>query len=116
MNSLTIGNDGVVTAVAAGTTTPQQLGNIQLNDFINPAGLQAIGGNTFRSTAASGTAQTTTPGTEGVGTLEQGTLENSNVDVVEELVNMITTQRAYEMNSKVISTADQMLQYVSQNL
>ena len=116
MNSLTIGKDGVVTAVAAGTSQPQQLGNIQVHDFINPAGLQAIGANVFLATASSGTAQTTTPGTEGVGTLEQGTLENSNVDVVEELVNMITTQRAYEMNSKVISTADQMLQYVSQNL
>jgi flagellar basal-body rod protein FlgG len=105
-----------VTAVPAGQAEPVQLGTIQLADFVNPAGLEAIGDNLFRESAASGTPQSLTPGTEGAGQLEQGSLENSNVDVVEELVNMITTQRTYEMNSKVISTADQMLQYVSQNL
>jgi flagellar basal-body rod protein FlgG len=116
LKNLTIGKDGVVTAVPAGQAEPVQLGTIQLADFVNPAGLEAIGDNLFRESAASGTPQSLTPGTEGAGQLEQGSLENSNVDVVEELVNMITTQRTYEMNSKVISTADQMLQYVSQNL
>lgn len=115
-HTLTIGTDGVVSAVISGQTSATQLGNIQLTDFINPPGLEAIGSNLFRQTASSGNAQSVTPGSEGVGTLEQGMLENSNVEVVEELVNMITTQRVYEMNSKVISTADQMLQYVSQNL
>jgi flagellar basal-body rod protein FlgG len=94
----------------------QQLGNIQTADFINPTGLQAIGNNLFLETASSGAPQVGNPGQNGLGTVLQNTLENSNVSVVEELVNMITTQRAYEMNSKVISTADQMLQYVSQNL
>jgi flagellar basal-body rod protein FlgG len=92
------------------------VGNLTLVDFANPAGLQALGGNLFRETIASGSPQEATPGQNGLGTVEQGMLENSNVDVVEELVNMITTQRASEMNSRVISTADQMLQFISQNL
>lgn len=114
--NVTIGTDGTVSVVQPGNPGGTQIGAIQLTDFINPAGLEAIGANLFQETAASGTPQTLTPGTEGAGQLQQGSLESSNVDVVEELVNMITTQRAYEMNSKIISTADQMLQYVSQNL
>ena len=85
-------------------------------DFINPAGLQSMGNNLFQETAASGAPQVGTPGLNGFGTTLQNTLETSNVSTVEEMVNMITTQRAYEMNSKVISTADQMLSFVTQNL
>ncbi|MGD8484238.1 MAG: flagellar basal-body rod protein FlgG [Thioalkalispiraceae bacterium] len=114
--SLTIGNDGTVSALLPGNAVPTQIGNIQLADFINPTGLQPIGNNLYIETAASGTAQTGTAGLNGLGTLQQGMLESSNVNVVEELVNMIETQRAYEMNSKAISTSDQMLQYVSNNL
>lgn len=99
-----------------GNPQPQIIGNIQTADFINPAGLQAMGSNLFLETAASGAPQVSTPGLNGLGTVLQNTLENSNVSVVEELVNMITTQRAYEMNSKVISTADQMLSFVTQQL
>lgn len=115
-STVTIGTDGTVTAVIAGETASTQVGNLTLVDFANPAGLQAMGGNLFRETIASGSPQESTPGQNGLGMVEQGMLENSNVDVVEELVNMITTQRAYEMNSRVISTADQMLQFISQNL
>lgn len=114
--SVTVGSDGTVSALVAGNTAPTQIGNITLAQFTNPTGLEAIGDNLYRETAASGTAQTDTPGQNGTGTLIQGSLESSNVNVVEELVNMIETQRAYEMNSKAISTADQMLQYVTQNL
>ena len=85
-------------------------------DFINPVGLQAVGENLYIETAASGTAQGGTPGLNGLGSLVQGALEGSNVNVVSELVNMIETQRAYEMNSKAISTNDQMMQYVNNNL
>lgn len=113
--SITIGKDGVVTAQVPGSAAPTNLGSIQVTDFINPAGLQAIGGNLFRETAASGNPQVGTAGIEGLGSLEQGMLETSNVDVVEEMVNMIAAQRVYEMNSKVISTADQMLQNIIQN-
>ena len=115
-NKITIGTDGSVNAYVNGTVDPQQLGNITLSNFVNPAGLQAIGGNLFTETVASGNPQQGAPGENGMGTLIQGQLESSNVDIVEEMVNMITTQRAYEMNSKVVSTADQMLQYISQNL
>lgn len=113
---LTIGDDGTVSATISGQADPQDLGQIELADFINPAGLLAVGGNVYRQTAASGDPQVGIAGLEGMGTMKQGALENSNVDIVEEMVNMITTQRVYELNSKVISTADQMLQYVSQNL
>ena len=115
-STVTIGTDGTVTSVIAGETASTQVGNLTLVDFANPAGLQAMGGNLFRETIASGSPQESTPGQNGLGMVEQGMLENSNVDVVEELVNMITTQRAYEMNPRVISTADQMLQFISQNL
>ncbi|MEJ2059015.1 MAG: flagellar basal-body rod protein FlgG [Gammaproteobacteria bacterium] len=114
--SITIGSDGTVTATVAGNTQPTQLGTVQLTDFINPAGLMPIGQNLFLETAASGPPQTSTPGLNGVGTLQQGSLESSNVNTVESLVNMIETQRAYEINSKAIATTDQMLQYVNNNL
>lgn len=115
-NTITIGVDGVVSARVIGQVAPVQLGNIPITNFINPAGLEAVGGNLFLETASSGNAQQGTPGTDGIGSIKQGVLESSNVEVVEELVNMITTQRAYEMNSKVISAADQMLQFLNQNV
>ncbi|MGI6408590.1 MAG: flagellar basal-body rod protein FlgG [Thiopseudomonas sp.] len=111
-----VGEDGTVSVTVAGDPQPQILGNIQTVDFINYAGLEAIGNNLFLETAASGAPQAGMPGTNGLGNVLQNTLENSNVSVVEELVNMITTQRAYEMNSKVISTADQMLSFITQKL
>jgi len=114
--SVTIGLDGTVQATLAGQTSPTSLGTLQLADFINPAGLQPKGQNLFLETAASGSPQVANPGLEGLGTLVQGSLEGSNVNVVEELVSMIETQRAYEMNSKAISTSDQMLQYLNNNL
>jgi flagellar basal-body rod protein FlgG len=114
--SVTIGSDGVVSALTPGAAAPTHLGNLQLADFINPAGLQAMGDNLFLESAASGSPQTGTPGQNGLATIVQGSVESSNVNVVEELVDMIETQRAYEMNSKAISTTDQMLAYVSNNL
>ncbi len=114
--SVNIGEDGVVSVTTQGSSAPAQVGTLQMTDFINPAGLQAIGQNLFLETAASGSPQSGTPGLTGLGRLIQGALETSNVNTVEELVNMIETQRAYEMNSKAISTADQMLQYVNNNL
>ena len=114
--TLTIGSDGVVSALVPGSSTPTQVGSIQLADFINPTGLQAVGENLFLETASSGSPSTGTPGLNGLGTVIQGALETSNVNVVEELVNMIETQRAYEMNSKAIQTTDRMLQFVTQNL
>ena len=112
----TVAGDGTVSVQQPGTPAATQIGTVQLNDFINPAGLQARGENLFMESGASGAPQPGNPGLNGLGTLAQGYVESSNVNVVEELVNMIETQRAYEMNSKAISTADQMLQYVSQNL
>jgi flagellar basal-body rod protein FlgG len=114
--SFTVGTDGTVSITVPGNPAAQVIGNLQTADFINPAGLQAVGNNLFLETAASGAPQIGTPGLNGFGTTLQNTLENSNVSTVEEMVNMITTQRAYEMNSKVISTADQMLSFVTQNL
>lgn len=114
--SITIGQDGVVSVITGNNTSPTQIGNIQLADFVNPAGLQPEGNNLFTETASSGSPLVGTPGLNGLGNLESGSVETSNVNVVEELVNMIETQRAYEMNSKVISTTDQMLQYVGNNL
>ncbi|MDJ0739298.1 MAG: flagellar basal-body rod protein FlgG [Gammaproteobacteria bacterium] len=114
--SVTIGSDGTVSALVSGTSAPTQIGNITLAQFVNPTGLEAIGDNLYRETAASGAPQVDTPGQNGAGTLIQGSLESSNVNVVEELVNMIETQRAYEMNSKAISTTDDMLAYVAQQL
>lgn len=114
--TITISEDGIVEVTIFGEAAPQQVGQIMLTNFINPAGLQAIGNNLFLETASSGVPQQGEAANNGLGRLEQNALESSNVDVVEELVNMISTQRTYEMNSKVISTADQMLQFVTQTL
>jgi flagellar basal-body rod protein FlgG len=114
--SISIGKDGVVTVRVSGQPAPVQVGQLQLTDFINPAGLMPLGENLLVESAASGAAQTGTPGQNGLGTTFQGALEGSNVNVVEELVNMIETQRAYEMNSKAIATTDQMLEYVNNQL
>jgi flagellar basal-body rod protein FlgG len=107
--SVTVGQDGIVSITVAGKPTPQTVGTIQLASFVNPAGLEAKGQNLFAESAASGTPSANTAGSNGLGTLQQNFLETSNVNVVSELVNMIQTQRAYEMNSKAIQTADQML-------
>jgi flagellar basal-body rod protein FlgG len=114
--SVTIGKDGIVTVQIAGEAAPTQIGSLQLVDFINPAGLQPRGENLLMESAASGSPQSGTPGLNGLGFVEQGSLESSNVNVVEELINMIETQRAYEMNSKAISTTDQMLSYLTNQL
>jgi flagellar basal-body rod protein FlgG len=114
--SVAIGTDGVVSAQVAGQASATQVGTLQLVDFINPAGLQARGENLLLESAASGAPQTGTPGLNGLGTVVQGALESSNVNVVEELIGMIETQRAYEMNSKAISTTDQMLEYITNRL
>jgi len=114
--SVSISNDGVVTAVIPGNAQQNQLGNIQLADFINPQGLQPIGDNLFVETTASGAPNVSAPGLQGMGTVIQGSLESSNVNVVEELVNMIETQRAYEMNSKAVSAVDGMLRNLGQTL
>lgn len=116
VQSLTIGMDGTISAQLPNQADSVILGEIELADFINPTGLQAIGENLFKETAASGVPVVGTPGLDGIGSVYGGSLETSNVNVVTELINMIETQRAYEMNSKAISTADQMLQYASQNL
>ncbi len=113
---ITIGNDGTVSATVAGATAPTVIGNIQLTDFINPAGLQPIGQNLFTETAASGAPVTDTPGKSGLGNLMSANLESSNVNVVEELVNMIQAQRSYEITAKSIQTVDSMLQYLTQTL
>jgi flagellar basal-body rod protein FlgG len=105
-----------VTVLSPGNATPTQIGSIQLADFINPTGLQPVGENLFRETAASGSPQVGTPNANGLGSISQGSLESSNVNVVEELVDMIEAQRAYELNSKAIATSDEMLQYLGSNL
>ena len=112
--TVTIGLDGTVTATLPNQTTPQTLGQIQLTNFINPPGLEPKGQNLFAETAASGTPQTGAPGQNSLGQLQQGFVETSNVNVVEELIGMIQTQRAYELNSKAIQTSDQMLQRLAQ--
>jgi flagellar basal-body rod protein FlgG len=116
MQSLTIGSDGTVTALTAGSTTPTQIGSVLLSDFINPQGLQPVGQNLYTETVSSGSPTQGTPGLNGLGTLVQGSVESSNVNPVEELVNMIETQRSYEMNSKAIKTEDEMLQFITQTL
>jgi len=113
--SVSIGTDGTVTVATPGTATPTQLGVLQFADFVNPGGLQPMGKNLYLESAASGAPQIGTPGLNGLGTVMQGFIESSNVNVVEEMVNMIEAQRAYEINSKAISTSDQMLQYITQN-
>jgi flagellar basal-body rod protein FlgG len=114
--SISIGVDGTVSVRLPGQSDLSQVGNLDTVDFVNPAGLEPIGENLFLETASSGTAQPGTPGQNGFGSLLQGALEGSNVNVVAELVNMIETQRAYEMNSKAISTNDQMMQYLNNNM
>lgn len=108
--AISVGNDGTISVLEAGQTTPTQLGQIQLAFFANPAGLKAIGQNLFQQTVSSGTPTLGTPGINGLGTINQGYLEQSNVSVVQEMVDMIAAQRAYETNAKVIQTSDQMLQ------
>ena len=112
--SITVSSDGVVTAKLPGNPVPQQVGNIELANFINAAGLEPLGQNLFAESLASGNPITGAPGSTGLGTVMQGMVETSNVNVVQELVTMIQTQRAYEMNSKAIQTSDQMLQRLSQ--
>ena len=114
--SITIGADGTVSVQLAGEPEAVQVGALTLADFVNPAGLQAKGENLYIETGASGPAQQGAPGTAGAGLLVQGALESSNVNVVEELVSMIETQRAYETNAKAISTTDNMLGFLNQNL
>ena len=114
--SVSVSSDGIVSVRTPGSPTPSQIGSLQLADFVNPAGLQADGNNLYLETAASGSPTIGTPGLNGVGTIVQGALETSNVNVVTELVNMIETQRAYEMNSKAIQTNDEMLQFIANAL
>ncbi|ARO88028.1 flagellar basal-body rod protein FlgG [Nitrosospira sp. Nsp5] len=112
--SITIGRDGTVSVTQPGSSTPVEVGSLQLATFINPVGLQSVGENFYVETFSSGPPNINTPGIDGAGVLNQGYVETSNVNVVEELVNMIQTQRAYEINSKAIQTSDQMLQRLSQ--
>ncbi|SMF72487.1 flagellar basal-body rod protein FlgG [Allosphingosinicella indica] len=114
--SITIGADGTVSATLPGQTETTNLGQIELARFVNPAGLAAIGDNLLRETQASGAPQVGGAGTDGRGTIRQGMLEGSNVNVVQELVDMIETQRAYEVNSKMISATDEMLRNANQQL
>ncbi len=114
--SMTIGNDGTISVTMAGEAQAVEIGSLTLTDFVNPSGLQAKGENLYVETTASGPAQNGTPGLNGLGNLVQGSLEGSNVNVVEELVSMIETQRAYEMNAKAISTTDAMLGYLNNNV
>lgn len=113
--SVTVGQDGVISVTQPGTSASVQVGTLQLFDFVNPTGLEPRGENLFVETAASGVATSGTPASNGLGNLTQGSLETSNVDVAEELVSMIETQRAYEVSSKAIATADGMLQYLTTN-
>jgi flagellar basal-body rod protein FlgG len=112
--SVTVAKDGTVSVTLQGQPQPQSVGQLQIATFVNPGGLDPLGGNLFAESASSGTANAGAPGTNGLGSLRQGFVEGSNVNVVEELVSMIATQRAYEMNSKSIQTSDQMLQKLSQ--
>ncbi|MDO6384752.1 MULTISPECIES: flagellar basal-body rod protein FlgG [unclassified Uliginosibacterium] len=112
--SVTVGKDGTVSVLQAGQVNPAQIGSIQIANFVNPGGLQSMGENLFLETASSGTPTPTTPGTNGTGVINQTYLETSNVNVAEELVSMIETQRAYELNSRAVSTADQMLSRLTQ--
>lgn len=112
--TVTIAADGTVSVSVAGQSAPQEVGQLAIASFVNPAGLDPKGQNLWAETAASGAPQAGVPGSNGLGTLQQGYVETSNVNVVEELVAMIQTQRAYELNSKAIQTSDQMLQRLGQ--
>lgn len=114
--SITVGVDGTVTVQLPGQSAPTQVGTLQIASFVNPGGLEPRGENLFVPTGASGPALPGTPGVNGLGRLTQGMVEGSNVNTVEELVNMIETQRAFEINSRSIRTSDEMLQYVTNNL
>ncbi len=114
--SISVGSDGTVSAVVPGQTEPAELGQIQVATFMTPAGLQPNGSNYLTETAGSGAANIGVAGQDGRGRVRQGMLEGSNVNVVEGLVDMIETQRAYEVNSKMISATDEMLRYVNQNM
>ncbi len=113
--SITVAPDGLVSVIVAGQAAPVEAGQIQLTRFLNPAGLQPRGDNLYSETAASGTPQQAVAGQDGAGRLRQGALEGSNVSTVQELVEMIETQRAYEINAKVINASDEMARYVTQN-
>jgi flagellar basal-body rod protein FlgG len=112
----TVGSDGIVTVVLPGETAPSEIGQITLVNFVNPAGLEALGGNLYKETAASGEPVEGTPGADGLGNIKQGVLEGSNVQVVEAMVNMIGIQRAYEANAKVLDAASGMLQFLNQTV
>lgn len=112
--SITIGTDGQVSVQLSGSSTSQVIGQLTMSDFVNPAGLQPMGENLYLETQSSGAAQQGTAGADGLGSIKQGMLETSNVNVTEELVNLIQAQRVYEMNSKVLSTVDQMMQQLNQ--
>ena len=114
--TVTIGNDGTVSVTLPGQAAPQQVGALQLASFVNPTGLQSVGDNLYLQTGSSGAPNTGQPTLNGLGSVQQGYLESSNVNVVAELVDMISTQRAYEVNSKAVQASDQMLQYVNNNL
>ncbi|MBW4048567.1 MAG: flagellar basal-body rod protein FlgG [Proteobacteria bacterium] len=114
--SVTIGNDGTVSVTLPGQAAPQQVGTLQLASFVNPTGLQSVGTNLYLQTGSSGSPNTGQPTLNGLGSVQQGYLESSNVNVVSALVDMISTQRAYEINSKAVQASDQMLQYVEQNI
>lgn len=116
VNSISVGNDGTVSVELAAGGGTQVIGQLQVARFINPAGLQSMGQNLMKETQASGAPQVTQAGTAGAGSIQQGALEASNVNVVEEMVNMIETQRAYEINSKAISAVDGMLRFLNQNM
>lgn len=114
--SVTVGADGTVSVQLPGQAAPVQVGILQTTDFVNPGGLEPRGENLFLETGASGPPVQGTPGLNGLGTLIQGMVEGSNVNTVEELVNMIETQRAFELNSRAIRTSDEMLQFVTNNI
>jgi flagellar basal-body rod protein FlgG len=113
---ISISEDGVVSVMVMGSTTPEQIGTIQLSDFINPAGLQPIGENLYKETVASGNATTGNPANDGFGKLQQGALESSNVNIVEEMVNLIEAQRSFEVTSKAVSAIDNMLQNLTREI
>ncbi|WP_199553745.1 flagellar basal-body rod protein FlgG [Sandaracinobacteroides hominis] len=113
---ITVGSGGIVSAVLPGETAPTEVGQLTLAAFINPAGLEPVGENLYLESGSSGAPQQGNPGENGIGRIRQGSLESSNVSAVQELVEMIETQRAYEINSKVISAADEMMRYVNQSL
>lgn len=113
---ISISEDGVVSVMTPGNTAPEQIGTIQLSDFINPGGLQPIGDNLYKETVASGNPTTGNPAADGFGRLQQGTLESSNVNIVEEMVNLIEAQRSFEVTSKAVSAIDSMLQNLTREV